>query len=121
MVKTSKKIINKKPKKIEEVKKDQGGFSLFSFMSGTKNNARIPVKNNKDDEQENEFEEMEVEMRTSKLQSQKNNEEELQNLSRKKEEFFGSTVFDDDKKVEQDSGLEDDILNVPAFFRRKKN
>ena len=39
---------------------------------------------------------------------------------KKRREFFGATVFDDEEVTESGNKIEDDILNVPAFFRRKK-
>lgn len=100
----------KKPaiSKTEKEKKDQGGFSLFGFMSSAK-------KEEPKREEDFEPEEEEIETKTVKQQKSK---EELQNLSKKKQEFFGSTILDE---TVQENNPEDDILNVPAFFRKKKN
>ena len=39
---------------------------------------------------------------------------------KKRRQFFTATVFDEEKSQNDNSKFDDDILNVPAFFRRKK-
>jgi len=112
-------------------KKEGSGFSLFSFM-----NSSSKVK----DEDEEDYEE-EVEKEVKKPVVKKSapmllkkqqaapieqpnrsqtHHEKSQEAEKKRKEFFGSTVFDEDAPVENDNKIDDDILNVPAFFRRKK-
>ena len=109
VTKKEKQIVRKNVKK--SAKKEQSGFSLFSFMSSSKDKSS---KDNNNYQEEPEFEEREFVEESSKKQK-----EESQELSKKKEEFFGATILDDEKDRENVS-LEEDILNVPAFFRRKK-
>ena len=45
-------------------------------------------------------------------------QEKSQEAAKKHQEFFGSTIFDDEKEIKEEK-IEDDILNVPAFFRRR--
>ena len=47
-------------------------------------------------------------------------QEKSQEAAKKHQEFFGATVFDEEKDM-VDEKIEDDILNVPAFFRRRNN
>ncbi len=103
----------KVPAKIEEKeKKDQGGFSLFSFMSSSKkDDSKLQQQEESEDEEQDEIEAKQVKIKRTK-------EIDTQDLSKKKQEFFGSTILDE---TSQENNLEDDILNVPAFFRRKKN
>jgi hypothetical protein len=46
-------------------------------------------------------------------------EDKKEKIKQKKDEFFRSTIFDDEDETELKIE-DDDILNVPAFFRRKK-
>ncbi len=53
--------------------------------------------------------------------SQENySDKKSQEAEKKRREFFGATIFDEDELSENNDKIEDDILNVPAFFRRKK-
>ena len=70
--------------------KKESGFNLFSFM------------NSKEKTNENQH-------RTTA----KNQEAELEH---KKQQLFG-TIFEDENQEEE---LNDDVINIPAFFRRKK-
>ena len=100
--------------------KKEGGFSLFSFMNSSK------IKNDFEDENEEKREEEKLEVKeyspkkiankNSEIREEKSNEAE-----KKRKEFFGATIFDEDESGDEVlSKAEDDILNVPAFFRRKK-
>lgn len=98
-----KKSTHHQPKKEEESQ----GFGLFNFLNSKKNSNKITIEEIKDEEED------EVESHKAfKLNAQKNKE-----ALKKKQEFFGSTVFDEKAGNEK---MDDDILNVPAFFRRKK-
>ena len=46
--------------------------------------------------------------------------QKTQDAEKKRREFFSATIFDDEDSHEHDEKVDDDILNVPAFFRRKK-
>lgn len=97
----------KSPKKKQS--KESNGFSLFSFMSSSKNDE--PSKEEAEKISNDEI--IEPEEKPKKVEI--NN----QDIEKKKKEFFGrsSTILDDEEK--EDLSLEDDILNVPAFFRKK--
>ncbi len=108
-------LVEKPKKHIEKEVKE--GFNLFGLFGGKKN-------------QEEEEESFEVEENLPKKNhkkvksSVKTVEEKIQNseksIEKKREEFFGA-VFDDEEEEQVESAkIEDDILNVPAFFRKKK-
>ena len=79
------------------VKKESSGFSLFSFM----NNKEKPAENQHKPQNKGVAKNQEIE------------------LERKKQQFFG-TIFEDEEKDQEQDKLDDDIINIPAFFRRKK-
>jgi len=101
------KIETKKPLKSTKAKskKDASGFSLFSFMNTGKS-------------EEKEFEEIvkEEPKQSKEIEVQVKPEE----AEKKRRQFFTATVFDEEKSQNDNSKFDDDILNVPAFFRRKK-
>lgn len=97
-----------------------GGFSLFSFMNSSKRNDL------REEETEIKFTDIIPEAAVKKTAPVKNEQpvvtqEKSQEAARKHQEFFGSTIFDEEEKEEKDERIEDDILNVPAFFRRRNN
>ncbi len=95
-------------------KKEGGGFSLFSFMNASKS------KEEKDEKPEEEVENSKVKQPLKKpIQQQDNHAEKSSDTEKKRREFFSSTIFDEDHSKES-GRIDDDILNVPAFFRRKK-
>ncbi len=97
-------------------KKDHSGFSLFSFMNASKI---------KDEEVQQEVEE-EVKKTHVKSKAKAHQEHEVTEVTKssaekKRDQFFGATIFDDnDNSSKHSTKIDDDILNVPAFFRRKK-
>ncbi len=102
-----------KPAKKQSVKKEGSGFSLFSFMN--------PSSKIKDDVKQ-EFEEnhdMISDFEKEKDEIVKNPVAKKPTSEKKKKEFFSATIFDEESDLKNDK-LDDDILNVPAFFRRKK-
>lgn len=108
------KAIEKSVKSKPAAKKEGSGFSLFSFMNSSK------VK----DEGENEevLEEVE-EIMVEKISVEKPKNlgaEKSQATEKKRREFFSATIFDEEDVGIGSEKVEDDILNVPAFFRRKK-
>ena len=101
-----------------KAKKESSGFNLFGFMNGSKN---------KNEQEETDFEEEEEEEKSKPVKKSapkevKVSESKLQEVAAKKhQEFFGgATIFDEEKEDEADEKVEEDMLNVPAFFRRKK-
>lgn len=112
---------NSKPKAKQEVKKKEatsGGFSLFGFMNSNKGKDE---EESFEDESEDFAEEEKVVAPKPKKAVKHSGESDLQEVAKRQKEFFGSTIFDEDtKEEEEDEKVEDDILNVPAFFRRKK-
>jgi cell division protein FtsZ len=108
------------PKK-QSAKKESGGFSLFSFM-----NPSSKIKNEDEDDGEKELEQAEEkhyiisEFEEKKDENIKDRGTKTQVLEKKKKEFFSATIFDEEEGDVKNDKLDDDVLNVPAFFRRKK-
>jgi hypothetical protein len=111
-----------KPLKPKPAKKESGGFSLFGFMNSAKSKAeKNQTEENQEDLEEEEFEEVQIKPTPKKplpqkVQSQQN---ESLDVEQKRREFFSSTIFDEEDSQESEK-IDDEILNVPAFFRRKK-
>ena len=111
-------------------KKESSGFSLFSFMNSSKSRdlEEDDLSSNYEEEsEEEEQEEKVVERVVKKSPAKKSLIQELpadgiraKNAEKKRKEFFGGTVFDEEESEKNEDKIEDDILNVPAFFRRKK-
>jgi len=106
----------------KEKKESGNGFSLFSFMNGSKNKAETKK------EEEIKFLDIMPEVlpvKTTNISAQNNqqtiSQEKSKEAAKKHQEFFGSTVFDDEEIKEKNEKIEDDILNVPAFFRRRNS
>ncbi len=103
--------------KMKKTKKETSGFSLFNFMNSS---------SKEDDEVELEIEEQEefeeVERKPVKpVKPTKSKVEKAEEIEKKRNSFFSSTIFDEEENVQNDNNaLDDDILNIPAFFRRKK-
>ncbi len=112
------------PKPVKPVaakpKKEASGFNLFGFMnSGVK--SRSESSNFDFEEEEKPVAKAASVSDLPKLPKvEKVIEEKQQEASKKHREFFGSTIFDEEEKDAPEEKIEDDILNVPAFFRRKK-
>ena len=111
-------------------KKESSGFSLFSFMNSSKSRdlEEDDLALNYEEELEEEDREEEIVERVIKKSPPKKSLiQELpadgiraKNAEKKRKEFFGGTVFDEEENDKDEERVEDDILNVPAFFRRKK-
>ena len=99
--------------KADKAKKESSGFSLFGFMNSTKNKSRKV-----EEEAEEEVLESPI-FKVLQADHPKVPTAKAEEAAKKHKEFFGSTVFDDEKE-EGEEKIDDDILNVPAFFRRKK-
>jgi len=99
--------------KAKPKKESSGGFSLFSFMNSSKVSDEPFETELKEDAEEIFAEESVVEVEEKPKAKKK---EEAEN---KRKQFFGTTVFDEEEE-EVPAKFDDDILNVPAFFRRKK-
>ncbi len=100
--------------KIAKQKKESSGFSLFSFMNSSKVS---------DEPQKSKFEQVEAKSEMDEIIGEEIEEVAIpkDNLGKKKKQFFSSTILDEEHDSDFESGkLDDDILNVPAFFRRKK-
>jgi len=82
------------------------GFSLFGFMNNIAKSDNKEVKEIKNDN-------------NKKKDSSDIDTSKLSDLETKRQKFFNATIFDDDLEGSNDK-IDDDILNVPAFFRRKK-
>lgn len=105
----------KKPKPVapKPVKKEKSsGFSLFSFMNSSSKDEDFAADLDEDsDSLSQDFSHSEKEA----VQPKHKDEAE-----KKRKQFFAETVLDEDEASTKDVKFEDDILNVPAFFRRKK-
>ncbi len=105
----------KKPKPIapKPVKKEKSsGFSLFSFMNSSSKDEDLAADLDEDsDSLSQDFSKSEKEAAQPKHKDE---------AEKKRKQFFAETVLDEDEASTKDVKFEDDILNVPAFFRRKK-
>lgn len=111
-------FISQKSKKEKPKKQNkENGFNLFSFISNSKNNEK-EAKDEEDEGDKNEISEKNQDSKEEVFVKKAKPKENTKDLLKKKEEFFGSTILDEEKP---DNSLEDDILNVPAFFRKKRN
>lgn len=119
-VKTSRVSKRERPKK-------ESGFSLFSFMNKDKNEPEISdedyhhekhIKNNIFSDSHK------IEIDHEQHHPKKTREELVENVKieadKKRQQFFGGTVFDEENLGNSDEKFDDEIINVPAFFRRKK-
>lgn len=111
--------VTKPVKPAVKEKKESSGFSLFNFMNSSK------VREEKEEvaqKPEKEFEEIKLKTAPKRLvvEQPEVRQEKSQEAEKKRREFFGATIFDEEESSQNDNKLDDDILNVPAFFRRKK-
>ena len=83
-------------------KKKVPGFSLFGFMNNKKNKSS---KNSQITSQESNIE--------NHLEKDEHDNEAVNNS----DHFFNSNAMNDDKNLNSDPN--DNIVNVPAFFRKK--
>ncbi len=116
-----------KSKKAPNQEKKDSGFSLFSFMSSSKvkeefedENENSPVEESENEGAED-FEAFQEERQKKESSNRKNLKPKKikKDLAAKKQEFFGSIGSQEDGESKA-SEHEEDILNVPAFFRKKK-
>lgn len=130
------KIAAKPVKPKAKAKKESSGFSLFSFMNSSKVSSK-PVEEF-EEELEEEFEKPITqfmstatfaeekfaeaeEVEEAFLPQEKESKKETKSaVEKKRNQFFGTTVFDEEEEENNKNKFDDDILNVPAFFRRKK-
>jgi cell division protein FtsZ len=117
--KKDKKPIKTKP---EKAKKDTG-FSLFSFMNN-KEKTDIHDEENEHDNPSDKKSKQDIKLFHDKTKSENNSDsrDTSHEIERKRQQFFGhSTIFDDEETLVNNEKFDDnDIVNVPAFFRRKK-
>jgi cell division protein FtsZ len=123
----------KPAKSNDKPKKDSGGFSLFSFMNN-KEKSEEPLANPDNNVSSNIFSEStkisvdlltKDEAKNKKIKQISDTEAEAkissQEAEKKRQQFFGNTIFDEEAETHnQEEKFDDDIINVPAFFRRKK-
>jgi len=107
--------VKKKPKATapKPVKKEKSsGFSLFSFMNGSSKDEDLVSDLDEDsDSLLQDFSQSEKEVAQPKHKDE---------AEKKRKQFFAETVLDEDEAATKEVKFDDDILNVPAFFRRKK-
>ena len=110
-----------------KTKKDSG-FSLFGFMNSSK--AKITDLDEEDQDQNDDDHEINIKPARAKSSSNNHHEKshhhekskkDLSNseAQKKRKQFFGDSILDENLENEGD-GYQDDIVNVPAFLRRKK-
>jgi cell division protein FtsZ len=130
------KIAAKPVKPKAKAKKESSGFSLFSFMNSSKVASKSVEEFEEELEEEFEkpitqfmsaatfaeekFAEAEEVEEISLPQEKESKKEAKSAVEKKRNQFFGTTVFDEEEEENNKSKFDDDILNVPAFFRRKK-
>jgi cell division protein FtsZ len=107
-------------------KKENNGFNLFGFMNSGSKSKNLDLK--KDQERSENYEEENLEADYEEIKKSRNHKSQSHNLKakksvnlevKKKTKINEETIFDD-LEDNQTSKFDDDILNVPAFFRRKK-
>ncbi|GDX36439.1 hypothetical protein LBMAG18_09500 [Alphaproteobacteria bacterium] len=122
---------NNKEQKIKN-KKDNS-FNFFGFMNSSKNKASSiddeedrddeviikPVKNNKVNKNIN-LANQNIDNQAYKNKKEQNRFENSMEAEKKRKQFFGETIFDEDEEHKNNDSFEEDILSVPAFLRRKK-
>ncbi len=104
-------VTKSKPKAKKE--SSSNGFSLFSFMNSSK------ISDEPEAELKKGAEEMMIEEVIEEEEQARPKSSKKEEIEQKRKQFFGTTVFDDEED-EKPAKFDDDILNVPAFFRRKK-
>lgn len=103
--------VKSKPKAKKE--SSGNGFSLFSFMNSSK------ISDEPESDLKKGAEEMMIEEVVEEEERVHPKSSKKEEIEQKRKQFFGTTVFDDEED-EKPTKFDDDILNVPAFFRRKK-
>jgi cell division protein FtsZ len=109
-------LSKKKVPKLTKTKKGVSGFSLFSFMNGSSDKkdkveeAKVELSS-PSDSLSNDF--------SAAKAPETKRESTSKEAEKKRRQFFSETIFDEDSKMKEVK-FEEDILNVPAFFRRKK-
>lgn len=107
-------------------KKENNGFNLFGFMNSGSKSKNLDLK--KDQERSENYEEENLEADYEEIKKSRNHKSQSHNLKakksvnlevKKKTKINEETIFDD-LEDNQTSKFDDDILNVPAFFRKKK-
>ena len=86
------------------------------------NSSKVKEEKREEKREEREREEIQIKPILSRvsLDQPELTADKNQEAEKKRREFFSATIFDEDDAVEGERKIDDDILNVPAFFRRKK-
>lgn len=124
-------VDKKTAKNKHEDKKESGGFSLFGFMNTKKKSTKSSSSEDDDPDQDDDQPISSHKSVAGKNRSHnKSNQDqkakkEKEHLDDHKQEHVSKKHAYAHKKVnqtpeQQDFIIEDDVLNVPAFFRRKK-
>lgn len=105
----------------------ESGFSLFSFMNKEKAEPEISEDDHHHDERHiknnifSESHKIDIEHEHSKKHHEESSSHNVKNeADKKRQQFFGGTVFDEENEGNSEEKFDDEIINVPAFFRRKK-
>ena len=118
------KKVAKTATKKEKSKKDSGGFSLFSFMNNKEKDednfeSEDLQHSNKENAHHNDFFESKP-VNYPSSHSPTNTHKSSNEAEKKRQQFFNDTIFDEGEVAQSADKIDDDIINVPAFFRRKK-
>lgn len=130
----TKKKNDKEVKSAKTKNKKDSNFSLFGFMNSAKKKASSideddnddeeieikPVKNNKIVKNSVNLANQNNFSQTHKVKKDSNRLESSIEAEKKRKQFFGETIFDEDEDHKNNDSFEEDILSVPAFLRRKK-
>ncbi|MFM7621186.1 MAG: cell division protein FtsZ [Alphaproteobacteria bacterium] len=130
----SKKKSEKESKPLKTKAKKDSNFSLFGFMNSSKNKASSidedeisdeevvikPVKNHKVIKNSINLANQNNFSQAHKVKKDPNRLESSIEAEKKRKQFFGETIFDEDEDHKNNDSFEEDILSVPAFLRRKK-
>ena len=108
-----KKVEQKQEKESKPEKEQASGFSLFSFMNINKDKSDSSIEDDLDF-----YDNISLE-NSNKLSTSEIEKPAKKDVKKSKISHEEETIFDDDKD-ENIAEEEDDILNIPAFFRRKK-
>lgn len=106
--------------------KKESGFSLFSFMNKDKAEPEISDEDHHHEKhvKNNIFSDSHKIEIDHEHHQKKPREESVENVKneadKKRQQFFGGTVFDEENQENNEEKFDDEIINVPAFFRRKK-
>lgn len=115
---------NQDKNKLKEDKKSSSGFSLFRFMNNVRSKDQNQKKNNYnsvDDKNSNKLKEDNIISNQFQLNEQRESNATSHIANINDDLFFDSQVMSNDNNINSiQKNVDDDVTNVPAFFRKKK-